>query len=278
MKQIDESAINSQNGMLSPSGVLQFLQTMTKDSVQNLIIGLSQNISSTASGVFALSGMTNLSGTPSTQWLSNEGVAYYNGELFYVPQSTLTTLVNIPVVVLATNFNNIAANADPVLFTDGTARNVLQTRTLQIVDGTSATAGYICNASALGFLTNVGNVATPYVQNGSGGTTTSVTPFTITGGITVSKKCYAKITATFQLRIAGSIIENAQIKITKNGTGIYTTFVTLNSPAIANFYSTVTISYFTGTTSVQDAWDITVASVGGNPITISAVNALIESI
>jgi hypothetical protein len=274
MKQIDESAINSQNGMLSPSGVLQFLQTMTKDSVQNLIIGLSQNISSTASGVFALSGISNLSGTPSTQWLSNEGVAYYNGELFYVPVSNLTILVNIPVVVLATNFNNVAPNADPVLFTDGTARNVLQTRTLQIVDGTSATAGYICDASALKFITNIGS-STQYVQNGAGGSTTST--INLTGGLFAQKKCYAKITSTFQLHVGSGITENAQIKITKNGTAVYTTIETLVAGS-GTFYRTVTITYFTGTTSTLDSWDISITSVGGNSITIAAVNALIESI
>lgn len=275
MKQIDESAINSQNGMLSPGGVLQFLQTMTKDSILNTLIGTWKNIGTSTSGVIVLNGVGNLSAIPSTQWVSNEGVALYNGELFYIPASTLTTLTNHAVVVLSTTFNNIAANADPVLFTDGTSRNVLQTRTLQIVDGTSATAGYICDASALSYSTNIDPATTSFIQNGSGATITTTS--SIIGGVGLSRKGNAKITATMQLHVASGITENAQIKITKNGTAVYTAIETLVASS-GTFYNTITIFSYLGQINSTDLIDITLTSVGGNAITVSAVNALLESI
>jgi hypothetical protein len=54
-----------------------------------------------------------------------------------------------PVVVLQTLYSNTGANADPITFTDSNAYNVLQTRRLAVVDGSSATSGYICDFSSL---------------------------------------------------------------------------------------------------------------------------------
>lgn len=150
MKKIDESAINSQNGMLNPSGVLQFLQDETKDAVElltNAMVGDTFVYPDTANTALVIQGCNQY--TAGGNFNAREGIIKYNGELFYVPVTHINTLVNTPVLVLSTAFNNIAANADPVLFTDSISRNVLQTRTMQIVDGTSGTSGYICDFSAL---------------------------------------------------------------------------------------------------------------------------------
>jgi hypothetical protein len=278
MKKIDESAINSQTGMLSPSGVLQFLQDMTKDSILNSLIGNWKNISTSSGGVIVFNGAANINfSSPTTTWRSFEGVALYNGELFYVPAANLGTFVNTPVVVLVTSFNNIAANADPVLFTDGTSRNVLQTRTMQIVDGTSATSGYICDASALSYSTNIDPTTASFIQNGSGATITTTSSIIGGGGFELSRKGNAKITATMQLHVASGITENAQIKITKNGTAVYTAIETLVASS-GTFYNTITIFSYLGQVNSTDLIDITLTSISGNAITVSAVNALLETI
>ena len=274
MKKIDESAINSQIGMLSPGGLLQFLQDAIKDNTLNIILGLTQNITSSSTGVvYVLNGAVNLSAIPSTQWSSDEGVAFYNNELFYIQLSILTTLVNHAVVVLDTSFNNISANADPVLFTDSVSRNVLQTRTLKIVDGTSATAGYICDASAMSYTTN--NLQA--VQNYTGGSTTgtiTLAAFLGTGGI---RKGNTKLTVTMQLHVGSSIYENAQLTIIKNGSNFYQVIETLGAVGIT-FYRIVTmVVYFTGI-SVVDAISLTLTSVGGNSIIASNITTIWEAV
>jgi hypothetical protein len=152
MKRIDESAINSQVGMLSPSGVLQFLQDAIKDSVE-----MAASISRGANGLtypdtsntaYVVQGLLDVSAYFPPDHFNLAGIISFNGELFYCPSARFTPAAT-PVLVYDTQYNNIAANADPVLFTDGSSRNILQTKRMAVVDGNSGTSGYICDFSAI---------------------------------------------------------------------------------------------------------------------------------
>jgi len=184
MKKIDESAINSQTGMLSPSGVLQFLQDETKDTIEILsdaIIGDSYTYPDASNTALVLQGCNQYTG--SSTYNIRQGVIKYNGELFYVPQANFNpTGTQQAVVVLVTSFNNVSASADPVLFTDGTSRNILQTRTMQVVAGSSASTGYICDYTAL----NYADEAKNYFAGSSG--SANISTVSTLGAVTVATK------------------------------------------------------------------------------------------
>jgi hypothetical protein len=212
MKKIDESAINSQTGMLSPSGVLQFLQDESKDAAElltNAMVGDSYVYPDLANTAVVIQGCNQY--TAGGAFNAKEGIIKYNGELFYVPVTHITTLVNTPVVVLVTSYNNVAANADPILFTDGTSRNVLQTRTMQIVDGTSGTSGYICDFSALSIIDEC-----KLQYDLSSGSTTINSISSLRQVTSVSKNSQTLITAVVNASSATGNDLNVYIKV--NGT------------------------------------------------------------
>jgi hypothetical protein len=151
MKKIDESAISGTVGMPIKSGVLSFLQDAYRDMGEMLMVVYSAaNLyPDTANTPYILRGVyQTVSGS---NYSSTAGFVRYNGELFYVPATSFVFGLT-PVLCISVANNNIAANADPVLFTDGNSRNVLQTRTMQVVDGSSATAGYVAAIASVGIL------------------------------------------------------------------------------------------------------------------------------
>jgi hypothetical protein len=78
------------------------------------------------------------------------GLAYYNGELFQIDGNNF---VNTPdpgsePLMVMYNKHIYSPDADPVIFTDGTARDVLPRRTINIVmgiPGGGTTGSYICD-------------------------------------------------------------------------------------------------------------------------------------
>jgi hypothetical protein len=152
MKKIDETNISGTVGMPIKSGVLSFLQDAIKDSVE-----MAASISRGANGLtypdtsntaIIVQGLADLSTFYYPDHFNLAGIISFNGELFFCPSARFTPTAT-PVLVYDTQYNNIAADADPVLFTDGNSYNVLQTRRMLVVDGNSGTAGYICDFSAI---------------------------------------------------------------------------------------------------------------------------------
>lgn len=137
MKKIDESAINSQNGMLSPSGVLQHLQNSYTDLFGYLGAIIASNSGINGTGLFVIDGVSPVLSSGTLTF--NNGLIFYNGELFYVAAGTVA-ISTTSVFTIQNNFFT-GANADPVLFTDGTSRNVLQIRTMTIRDASSIPGG-----------------------------------------------------------------------------------------------------------------------------------------
>ena len=227
MKKIDESAISGTVGMPIKSGVLQFLQDETKDAIELLMdILFHTNVyPDTANTPYILQGITNRTSGGGV-FSSDAGFIKYNGEIFYVPNSSFTP-ANHPVVVLVTTFGNIAANADPVLFTDGTSRNVLQTRTMAVVDGTSSTANYIADLSAINVIGEFNN----YSDYSS--TTVAYTVSTVFSTITCTTA--NQFSQIFVTAVFNSIDTTHvhSLQILKNGTvittGVGTAYVTCSA-------------------------------------------------
>lgn len=220
MKKIDESAISGTVGMPIKSGVLQHLQDATQDAALlsyiaalGLGIGYSNPSNTTPTilkGVYDGSG----GGTFSC----SDGILMYQGELFYLPATTFA-ITATPVVCLDIQYNNLAANADPVLFTDGNSRKVLQTRQLSVVDGSSSTSGYICDFSSL--------IVLPYEQNTdyvydstttviTAATTTTIAQYTSRTG---NNKSLISFTANI---LNGSTAQQIIFYIHRNGSSIGT--------------------------------------------------------
>jgi len=125
MKKIDESAINGTVGMPIKSGVLQHLQDAIQDAallsyVANLGLGINPaNPAPILPTILWKCYDTSGGGT----FNCTDGILMYQGELFYLPATTFA-ITATPVVCLDIQYNNLAANADHVLFTDGNSRNV----------------------------------------------------------------------------------------------------------------------------------------------------------
>lgn len=137
MKKIDESAINSQTGMLSPSGVLQHLQNAYTDLFGYLGAIIASNSGINGTGLFIIDGVSPVLASGTLTF--NNGLIYYSGELFYIASGSVS-ISTTSVFTIQNNFFT-GANADPVLFTDGTSRNVLQIRTMTIRDASSIPGG-----------------------------------------------------------------------------------------------------------------------------------------
>jgi hypothetical protein len=137
MKKIDESAINSQTGMLSPSGVLQHLQNSYTDLFGYLGAIIASNSGINGTGLFIIDGVSPVLAAGTLTF--GNGLIYYNGELFYIASGSVV-ITTTSVFTIQNNYFT-GANADPVLFTDGTSRNVLQIRTMTIRDSSSIPGG-----------------------------------------------------------------------------------------------------------------------------------------
>ena len=271
MKKIDESAINSQIGMFSPGGVLQFLQDAIKDTVE-MALDVSINpvvYPDTTNTPYILRGVFQTVSGSSYQ--STSGFIKYNGELFYVP-ATSFTFSSTPVLCLNTQYNNIAANADPVLFTDGTSRNVLQTRTMQIVDGTSATVGYI---SAIASVPIVNETNTSYDYSNTSTAYLTPTVFSTMFMGTFNAHTQIFVTAVFDSTDTTHV---HSLQILKNGTvitsGVGTAYVTCSANGATNINAqvittinrgdkiTCKINPFSGSTVNIDSYAVSVIQIG----------------
>ncbi len=217
MKKIDESAINGTVGMPIKSGVLQHLQDAVKDTsllgyIASLGLGLSYTSPSNTYPTI-LKGVYDTSGGGT--FTCSNGILMYQGELFYLPDTTFT-ITATPVVCLDIQYNNLSANADPVLFTDGNSRNVLQTRQLSVVDGSSSSSGYICDFSSL--------IILPYEQGleydqANNTTITVTTSSTTIASVQINTHNAVSIIQGFVnvYKTAGSGV-TVNIEIKKNGT------------------------------------------------------------
>jgi hypothetical protein len=226
MKKIDESAISGTVGMPIKSGVLSFLQDAYRDMGEMLmgVYSAANLYPDTANYPYILRGVyQTVSGS---SYSSTAGFIRYNGELFYVP-ATSFTFGATPVLCINIANNNIAANADPVLFTDGNSRNVLQTRIMQVVDGSSATAGYVAAIASVYILPeqncmyDFSQISTPY--------TTSTVFSTITAN-TYHPHTNIIVTAVFDSNDSTHV---HSLQILKNGTlitqGATTAYVTCSA-------------------------------------------------
>ena len=271
MKKIDESAINSQTGMLNPGGVLQFLQDTIKDTVEMALDVAVNNLfyPNTANIPYILKGV--LQTVSGSSYSSTSGIIQYNGELFYVP-ATSFTFSNIPVLCFNTQYNNIAANADPVLFTDSISRNVLQTRTMQIVDGTSGTAGYISPIASV-YIVNENNTNFDYSYTSTPYTTSTV--FSTLTMNTCNSLTHIFVTAVFNSTDTTHV---HSLQILKNGTvittGVGTAYVTCSANGTTNINAqvitqinrgdiiTCKINPHSGSTVNIDSYAVSVIQIG----------------
>lgn len=137
MKKVITTDISQTVGMPVKSGTLIHLQ----ESFQNQFIGMTQGLISNynSSLINIIFGVQN-TGSGSS-YIISAGWVSYNDELFEVDAANFTAAVGAVAVLDTTYFT--ATNADPVKFTDGNNYNVHAIRKILIVDGDSATAGYI---------------------------------------------------------------------------------------------------------------------------------------
>jgi hypothetical protein len=267
MKKIDESAINGTVGMPIKSGVLQHLQDAIQDAtllsyVANLGLGINPaNPAPTLPTILWKVYDTSGGGT----FNCTDGILMYQGELFYLPATTFA-ITATPVVCLDIQYNNLAANADPVLFTDSFSRRVLQTRQLSVVDGSSATSGYICDFSSL--------VVLPYEQGveydqsnsvtiGVGGVSTLISTLTLN-----TRNAVTIIQGFVNVFKAGGTGVNVYIEVKKNGTII--NFGQLPSFAQPSAVTTIPFTFIENVRR-NDVLQLTMYS-GGTPITVYAYN------
>lgn len=131
MKKLDVSAVSNSNGLPVKSGTLQFLQ----DAYQEALNALAANLlgkSVDATKGYRLFGVQN-SGS-GQEYIISAGAIFYNGEVFLVDAVTFTAASGrVPVAQIITTQYTTAA--DPVLFTDGTERNIHNIRKIRFVEG-----------------------------------------------------------------------------------------------------------------------------------------------
>jgi len=115
--------------------------------------------------IYALRGCRNSTVAPN--YTVGLGVAYYNGEMFFLDATTFVAAATA-VVVINTTYNS-GADGDPFTFTDGSSHNVLEIRRMSVVDGSGATPGFVANYADVVFK-GLPVYVTPTLINGWTGT------------------------------------------------------------------------------------------------------------
>ena len=141
MKKIDTQYILANTGMPIKSGSLNHIFDSISESSLANYKALHTNYDGAKVNVF--SGCINIVGAGYIN--INEGSVLWGGELFYVP-STAFTITDTAVAVISTSYV-VGVNADPVLMTDGSNKNVHEIRTIEIIDGNSLSPNYVADFS-----------------------------------------------------------------------------------------------------------------------------------
>lgn len=131
MRKLSVSNITDTVAMPVKGGTLLHLQLAYQEAltaIANNVIGRSSNPSTG----YILYGLVNSGSTGSMN--VSAGAIYYNGEVFLVDAFTLTVADTAVANIVTTSYTT---NADPVLFTDGVARNVHEIRKIVFSDGVS---------------------------------------------------------------------------------------------------------------------------------------------
>lgn len=134
MKKLKVSDITTGIGMPIKSGTLEHIQAAYQEALTAVArLGLTSYDGS--STVYILWGCDN-TGSGSTYTIS-EGAVYYNGEIYLVPAASFTASgSNVAVGNVVTSYYT-GTQADPVTFTDSTARYVHEIRRMVITAGAS---------------------------------------------------------------------------------------------------------------------------------------------
>lgn len=133
MRKLDTSAVSTTVGMPIKGGILQHLQLAYQEAltaIANNLLGAKSDSTS----VFILSGCS-LTGTG--PYAISAGAVYYNGEVYLADATSGITLSGGQVIVGSLVTTQYLDNADPVLFTDGNARNVNNITKMVFAAGTS---------------------------------------------------------------------------------------------------------------------------------------------
>lgn len=137
MKKIDTSAITSTSAMKFKSGALDHLQKSSSEMLTYLAEYIATKGGIGSTGLYILDGVNpSLSGGTIT-WA--KGLILYNSELYYI-QAGSRTITTSARFTISTSYNT-GANADPILFSDGASKNVLQNREITIRDNSSVPSG-----------------------------------------------------------------------------------------------------------------------------------------
>jgi hypothetical protein len=137
MKKIDLSNISTGVGMPIKSGVLSHLQSAYQEVIDAIVKG---NIGGgyDPTKYYVLYGCVNSTTAPI--YTVSAGAIFFNGEIYLVDAFTFTaTGSNVAVGTITTSFFS-GTNADPITFTDGIARNVLQIRKIVFAAAASASS------------------------------------------------------------------------------------------------------------------------------------------
>lgn len=138
MKRLDTSSITAGVAMPLKSGIIDFLQDATKETIANIVPNLI-GFTPLTDVVYVLSGLTNSDTEPT--YNVSAGVVYLNGEVYNVDAFSFTTS-GLNKAYPRIEITQYTTNADPVQFTDGISRNVCNIRKIK-VENTTVDSGII---------------------------------------------------------------------------------------------------------------------------------------
>jgi hypothetical protein len=171
MKKVDTSAITGTTGMPIKSGVINHVLQSIQEIASALTEGL-LGVQYDATKLYAINGV--LGTISGSTYTLNAGWIYYGGELYQVDATSFTvTGGQTGIVTLATTYAT-GASGDPIQFTDGVSRNVLQIRKLVIAAGTTGTGVTGNSNSDYANLIPVNPIATINTVVGTMSSTTTV--------------------------------------------------------------------------------------------------------
>ncbi|HXR84329.1 MAG TPA: hypothetical protein VN722_08475 [Hanamia sp.] len=133
MKKLDLSSVSSTNQFPVKEGTIDFLQFAYQEALTALGNNLLGN-KAVANVGYLLYGCVN-SGS-GLNYIISAGAVYYNGEIYLVPAATFTAAAG-QVAVANIVVTQYTTNADPVVFTDATSRNVHNIRSINFSSGVS---------------------------------------------------------------------------------------------------------------------------------------------
>lgn len=137
MKKLNVTPITDSAQMPLKKGTLQFLQDAYTEVLRSIMIATA-GAGYDPAAVYILHGLTN-GGTYPVYSIS-EGAVFYQGEMFFIDATAFSAATGETAVfgsIVQTQYTG--ADADPVLFTDATPRNVHNIRKMTIVSGVSGT-------------------------------------------------------------------------------------------------------------------------------------------